>query len=129
MIYLASPMSHPSQAILDLRLHIATAEAGLLMSGELHIYCPAALSLGLQVVEALPQWEHSKWMRYDEELFKICDALYVVEIVGWEESKGVGIEIEWAKARGMPVTMLRPTAASVTIATHNRLLENYNDQS
>jgi hypothetical protein len=37
-----------------------------------------------------------------------CDTLFVLDIEGWQQSKGIKIEVEYALANGKEVKMVTP---------------------
>jgi nucleoside 2-deoxyribosyltransferase len=51
-------------------------------------------------------WEW--WARYDQRMIRACDLLIVLTIEGWERSRGVAAEREYAESLGMPVWGLLP---------------------
>jgi hypothetical protein len=51
---------------------------------------------------------HEEWMRADLEMLGRCDQLCVLMLPGWEKSRGVREEIEFAQERQIPIIYLRP---------------------
>lgn len=124
MIYLASPMSHPNPAIVEARYHIAAIHAAYLKAQGIFVYSPGVYALGLATVgmEEI-KWTHEQWMSYDREIFDTCKSLIVLKIPGWEESKGVQIEIGWAKSEGKLCTYSHPCWESYSLLkSHNKML-------
>lgn len=98
MIYLASPYSHPDPAVRQERYEQAmAAQAYLLRQGQ-HVYSPIVACHPMALAHALPT-DDEWWSEYDRDMLTRCVELYVLCLPGWEESKGVAQEIEWAKRR------------------------------
>ena len=53
--------------------------------------------------------DHDYWMRHCLNMAGRCDSILVYCIDGWKESKGVQMEIEYAKTSKMPLKYLWPT--------------------
>ena len=128
MIYLASPMSHPSKTIVDLRLQIAVIEASYRMAQGTHIYCPAATARGLQESGLEFKWSHAAWMAYDKIIFDACNEIYVLCLNGVAESKGVLQEIRWSEEAGMSLYRIVTfkIESMALVEQHDQLLEAYN---
>lgn len=96
MIYLASPYSHPEPAVRQRRYEqTMAAQAYLLRRGE-HVYSPIVACHPMALAHDLPtdaEW----WAEYNLDMLKRCSDVYVLCLFGWEDSKGVAQEIEWAK--------------------------------
>ena len=107
MIYLATPYSHPSQEVQSMRFRAACVAAGnLIRKGEV-VFSPIAATHPIKKLVGLEgSWE--QWQYYDTEIISRCVALYVLQIEGWKESKGVRAEIETAKGLGIRVEHIRP---------------------
>jgi len=94
MIYLATPYSHPVQAVREARFRAVTRfAADLLKQGQV-VFSPITHSHPLEVLGNLPQgWEF--WQTQDLEFLRLCDELHVLCMEGWKESVGVQGEIGW----------------------------------
>jgi hypothetical protein len=74
------------------------------------VYSPIAHGIALE--PHLPTKladDHDFWMRHCLNMLGRCDSLRVYCIYGWRESKGVQMEIEYAKNAKLPITYLWPT--------------------
>lgn len=98
MIYLASPYYHPDPLIMKTRYLLAKQATVGLLSQDIWVYSPIVHNHPLEMIR-----EHEFWMRYDLDMLRRCDSLLVLDIPGWKESKGVGIEIDIAKQLGMGI--------------------------
>ena len=109
LIYLASPYSHIHPHIMD-RRHAAVckAAANFLVSGHT-IYSPIAHMHPIQEIAELPtDWDF--WERFDTIMLQRCQRVWVLQIPGWDQSKGVAAEIAIAIGLGLPVEYVMPTA-------------------
>jgi hypothetical protein len=95
LIYLGSPYWHESELI---RLARATqtrqAVARFMLEGHL-IYSPIAHNDGVH--RYLPEdlrHSHEFWMSVDLPMLARCDELWVLQLAGWEDSRGLKREIE-----------------------------------
>ena len=102
MIYLATPYSHPSAAVMEARFVAACHVAGALMARGEVVFCPIAHSHPIQTRCPLPG-DLKFWVRQDFAHMAYCDKVLVVKMPGWEESKGVAAEIARALRLGIPV--------------------------
>lgn len=113
MIYLASPYSHPDPAVKQQRFDAACKAAGKLMIDGECVFSPIAHSHSIEAQMFIPQ-DHQFWMRQDIAILKHCDSLYVLNIEGWKESKGVAEEISVARANNMRIILYSPDTDNYT---------------
>jgi hypothetical protein len=113
VIYLASPYSHPDPAVREARFRAACRHAaGMLREGRL-VYSPIAHSHPL-AAEGLPgDWPF--WAEHNRAMLARSSALVVLQIPGWDASRGVAAEVEMAGALGIPVHLEAPVETPVEI--------------
>jgi hypothetical protein len=112
MIYLASPYSHPDPAVVEARFKAACKATAELMRRGKHVFSPIAHSHQVAVIGGLHLgWEF--WQQIDFEWIRMCAAVYVLTLDGWEDSKGVTAEIVYAKSVQIPVWYLDPEEVGV----------------
>lgn len=103
MIYLASPYSHPDPAVREQRFRAACRMAGELMRQGVRVFSPIAHTHPIALEGDLPLgWDF--WEQFDREMIAACEAVVVLTLDGWRESKGVTAEIAIAKELGIPVS-------------------------
>ena len=111
MIYLASPYSHDDAMVRKDRARTAARVAAKLWHqiGE-PVYSPIAHGVALEP-HMLPCdiEDHSRWMDHCYQMFAPCSRVFVLCIDGWRESKGLAIELDWAKRIPKPVKYIWPT--------------------
>lgn len=98
MIYLAGPHTGCEEYSFKFLTKYA---AGLVEEGHFvfspitHCY-PMAQSAGLPV-------DFGYWGDYNKKMLSLCDCLVVLELPGWNRSRGVNAEISLAYELGIPV--------------------------
>jgi hypothetical protein len=105
MIYLASPYSHPDAFVREHRYLHTMQALGHLLTKRQWVFAPIVHCHELKKILELPG-DHTFWLDYDCHILKLCEKLVVLRLEGWEESKGVRMEIEFAQANGIPVEYL-----------------------
>ena len=109
MIYLASPYTHYKPAVMQQRFAaVRAATAALLARGEI-VYAPIVHGHAIASAHELPD-DHEFWMRHCLAMLERADNLYVLQIDGWDTSRGVRAEIDWWKKhrKGIRIVYLKP---------------------
>ena len=110
MIYLASPYTADTQEDRHHRaIQAGEAVAAILKRG-ITAYSPVVHSAG---VPGADSFHHEVWMRHCIEILEgLKNAhrfqLWVLQIDGWNHSKGVAAEVKWAETNGVIVRYLNP---------------------
>lgn len=108
MIYLASPYSHRDAAVREERYATACKATADLMAQGYVVYSPIAHSH--PVAAYLPDTlllDHEFWMKQCLPMVERSDAVWVLTIPGWDQSRGVAREVAHAEARLIPVVHYR----------------------
>ena len=104
LIYLASPYSHQSGAVMRMRATQAAIAAGYLMKEKGYcVFSPITHSRPIANIYELPHNFDDFWKAQDFRHIEAADELHVLRIGGWEESHGVQEEIKYATKLGKPV--------------------------
>ena len=107
LTYLTSPYSHPKASMRLLRYKQACKAAGHLMKEGFAVFSPIAHSHSIEAffdtIEPGPFW-----MKQDIPILKHCDQLIVLELDGWDRSKGVAQELELARKAYMNILRMDP---------------------
>ena len=103
LIYLAMPYAHPSAAVREARLEAARYVCGQMVNQGKMVMAPMVY-LGELADRGIhpPQG----WYAFDLQLLARSDELLVLQLPGWEDSKGVLIEIAGAQTKGIPVRLM-----------------------
>ena len=103
LIYLAMPYAHPLAAVREARLEAARNVCGQMVNQGKMVMAPMVY-LG----ELADRGVHPPqgWYAFDLQLLARSDELLVLQLPGWEDSKGVLIEIAGAQTKGIPVRLM-----------------------
>ena len=102
LVYLASPYSHQDSSVMQDRYElVCQAAADMVAEGQIAI-SPIAYGHTLLGYKEMPgDWEF--WQAFCLSLLAKCDRMVVLQMDGWQESRGVQAEIRYAEANGIPV--------------------------
>lgn len=102
LIYIASPYSHKAMSVMRDRFDAVCDYAGRLMQLGHVVYSPIAHSHPIAMRTGLPtDWDY--WKTFDHAMITRSTSLMVLQLPGWDVSKGVTAEIQMAQALGIPV--------------------------
>jgi len=107
IIYLATPYSHPSAEIREMRWRISCEVAAWAMRQGHTVFCPIAHSH--PIAAYLPEdllLSHSFWMNQDLPLLAKADTVWVYPCDAADVSRGVAREIKEAKRLGIPIRLI-----------------------
>lgn len=102
MIYLASPYSHPDALTVKTRYLLVEQTAALLIKRGLFVWSPIVHCHEMTGRHIMPT-DAEFWKAYNFDFMRRADAIYVLKIPGWELSKGVKMEIDFAIYNGIPL--------------------------
>jgi hypothetical protein len=104
MIYLATPFSDPDPAVRLLRYQQALDFVAHSYRKGHNLYSP--IVYGFPIAKILGNGDWSFWERFDLDTLSRCDELWVLRLPGWDKSRGVRAEIEYANAHKIPTLFL-----------------------
>lgn len=102
MIYVASPYSHQDPRIQEHRFLMAEFYVASAMLANHPVFSPIVYCHSLSLKYSLPG-DAAYWKRFNNTMLRKSDAMHVLHIMGWHESKGVQYEIMMAEELGIPV--------------------------
>jgi hypothetical protein len=105
VIYLASPYSHPDPLIMQSRFEVAERVTAQLLNKRVWVYSPIVHCHALATRFNLPR-NFEFWRDYNFALLRHASELYVTDMPGWDESKGVAAELNFARQCGIPRRLL-----------------------
>lgn len=106
-IYLASPYSHPDPKMMQRRYDEACRTAARLMMDGHAVFAPIAHSHPIAgYMHESYRRDFELWMREDLPILRYASALWVLTLPGWEASRGVTREREYADQVGIPTRFL-----------------------
>jgi len=102
-VYLACPYSHKDKSVREHRVEQVNKKAAeLMMSGYL-VFSPLSHSHPISEHCNVDPCDNGFWLRQDLWILKFCDELHILCLPGWDESKGIKTEIEYAESKGIGV--------------------------
>ena len=107
LIYLASPYSKYPAGREAAYKEVCNEAANVMQSGYA-VFCPIAHSHSIEV-EGMGGnvMDGDWWLEQDFAVLAKCDELWVYQMPGWKDSYGVSKEIEFAKAKGIPIKWVK----------------------
>jgi len=106
MIYVASPYTDMSPGLMYERYRaVCIFCASAVLEGNF-VFSPIAHWHPIAVEHDLPK-DADWWRTLNEDYLKHSSELWVLGLVGWEESKGVQREILFAKKNGILMTFMK----------------------
>lgn len=112
MIYLASPYSDPDEQVIDARAEATALALGELLRRGLYIYSPITMCHHAQIGSTAFEF----WEGFDLHMIRRADALWVLMLDGWQQSRGVTAETDFARNIGVPVRHVDPSTLEVTVS-------------
>lgn len=111
LVYLAAPYTKGTDADRLYRAEQATIAAAILMRQFRYVVF-SPLTHGHAVAPHLPVKEvasHDFWMRQCLPFVQAAQKLLVLTLPGWKDSRGVQMEIDWARAAGKEIFLIGQT--------------------
>lgn len=102
MIYLASPYTHPNEAIRIRRFILARDFVHSHLCENVILFSPIVYTHQLAMTHQMPV-EAQFWKFFNEDILRKADSMWVLKIDGWDESVGVLHEIEFAAKIRLPI--------------------------
>lgn len=106
-VYLASPYTHKNEAVMLDRYHDVLSWLAVYMKCpglKTCVYSPILHYHPVAVRYKLPRtWDF--WWHYNKAMLENADELWILPLDGWEESKGIAAEREYAELVGMTITL------------------------
>jgi len=104
-IYLASPYSDPSRAIRFYRYTLACQAVAALYKKEVTVFSPIVHCHYIAGQYDMPN-DADFWWPHNQSMMERALGMYILNIEGWEQSKGVAQEALFAAADSLPVQMV-----------------------
>lgn len=108
LVYVASPYTAyphgPDRAYGD----IGEVSWWLRIGGVSH-FSPILYGHPLAKIWGVDRENSAFWLELDKGMMRVCDALVIVELDGWEDSSGINYEAAVFERDGKPIYYLNPT--------------------
>lgn len=105
--YIASPYTHPDSTVRAARYEQALTFLAWALNNGIWSYCPIVQCHALCVKHKMP-YEFNFWRDYNKVMLTAAAHVIVLQLDGWQQSKGVGGEIEFAKGLDKPISYMVP---------------------
>jgi len=105
--YLASPYSKYAAGIEE-AFRAICREAALLVAAGVPVFSPIAHTHPIAVHGEIDPLAHAIWLPADRPMMNAACGLIVCQMPGWEESYGIGVEVEHFQHAGKPIVFMRP---------------------
>lgn len=105
LIYLASPYSHINPAVRYYRYLAARLATTNLLRENLAVFSP--IVYGKEMENIIGQ-DYLSWKNLNDVMLSRCDAVMVLKLDGWDESKGVAYEIDFARNLKKTIAWMEP---------------------
>jgi len=105
LIYIGSPYSHPDDSIRESNYQKVSALAAHLCSKGDVCFSPITYGHTLIGFKSMPT-DWAFWKNFCISFLSVCEELIVYKMTGWEDSKGLGEEISFARDTGIKVTYM-----------------------
>jgi len=102
MIFISSPYSSPLAELQRDRYNKVTEFTILMLAAGYQVFSPITYCVPMATVAKLPQ-NAAHWERFNIEFLRHSEAMFLLHLPGWDQSKGVQVELKIAKALGIPV--------------------------
>ena len=109
MIYLASPYSSKDPAIQQRRYISVCKAAAELMRRGVHVFSPIAHSWSVAEHGNL-HGDFAFWQEIDFEWIRMCGAVWVYTLKGWQNSVGVQAETRYAECMQISIKEISPAS-------------------
>lgn len=102
-IYLASPYTHPEWTVRAQRLADVAAVTERYLRAGYPVFSPIVYGDPFEWVIGT-EFEH--WQKLNDTMVASCAEVWVLQLPGWEESKGIAHEVKLARSLRKPVKYL-----------------------
>lgn len=109
MIYFASPYTHESKAVERIRFTVIREVTARACIAGHPVYSPIMHCHEMALAHKMPtDWLF--WKKYNTAFVRKADAVWILTLEGWEQSKGVKYEMDLAHNLFIPCTLISPDA-------------------
>lgn len=104
LVYVASPYTHPDLNVVESRVeavaqYMATCIGG---TGSYVYYSPICHGETIYLYSDLES-DYTCWKDHSRAMMRLASEVHVLCLEGWEQSRGVNDEIDFAESLGIPV--------------------------
>ncbi len=124
--YAASPYSHPRIEVRRARTTAAAAAVLEMINSDKAVFSPVVYSAILQDQHGFSPPDG--WYDFDLNFLAIAAGLTILEIPGWDHSRGILIEMGFARGREIPIRRIKWPEIQMVLGPETiRVLESWRD--
>lgn len=105
MIYLASPYTHADPAVMTHRYEVTKLYTQHQLRMGICLFSPIVYG---RAMEAAIGHKYEDWLKFNDTIILRCNYVWVLQLDGWEASRGVAHEMELAEEFSIPIRMVQP---------------------
>jgi Domain of unknown function (DUF1937) len=106
-IYLASPYSHVDKAVRLKRFEAVERATAWLLNRRIWTFSPIVHCHNLAQVYGLPT-DAEFWHAFNAAMLERSQALWILGIEGWQDSRGIMLEADLANQLKLPIKFMSP---------------------
>ena len=107
MIYVASPFTHPDKLVMGLRRNAAFRYTANLIEQGKSAFSPIVYGWPFFIEHrAPPNFEF--WQDFNERMLYLAEEVHVLQLDGWDRSRGIAHEIDFSTRIGTPIRYIMP---------------------
>lgn len=100
--YLASPYTHSEPLVREMRYLKIMQATSIFFNKNVFVFSPILYSHEMTKLYSMPS-DADFWWNFNKAALDKCGHLIVYKMNGWDQSKGVAIEIEYARNKRYPI--------------------------
>ena len=110
--YLATPYSKWEAGLQD-AFEQASKQAAVLVRAGIPVFCPISMTHPIAIHGGIDPYDYEVWIPADKALMDSAGGLIICQMEGWDDSKGIQIEIEVFQKAGKPIVYMKPDQVPV----------------
>jgi len=107
LIYLASPYTDNEMQVVVYRYNKTVAYVAAMLSRDTFIYSPIVYAHNIATAHTLPT-DADWWWAFNKTMIERCDEMWLLCLAGWDTSKGIRQETDFAHLIGKLVLLKAP---------------------
>lgn len=112
LIYIASPYSHLDTDVREYRFERVREFTVHMMQRGFVAFSPIVYAHEMAQTHSLPT-DFEYWQHFNETMMRRSDAICLLCLPGWEESRGITHELDFARDNSLSVFQYNPTSFEV----------------
>jgi hypothetical protein len=102
MIFISSPFSSPLPAVQQARYERVMEFTSIMLGSGYQVFSPIVYCVPMAQRFNLPG-DAAHWAKFNIEFLRQSEAMFLLQLPGWDQSKGVQMEMRLAKTLFIPV--------------------------